>query len=171
VTLSANGTLSAEAVLGSAVIMRGVFASRPAAGTAGLIYFASDTGDGYRDHGATWDLIATTTAGAHDILSASHSDVNAGDTPADGDVLTWDDGASEWVAAPPPGAGTGAPTTSNYVTTTTDATLVNEKVLGRSFRSPPRCRVTSPGSIRGAPASTRQKAASTSWRQPTPARA
>jgi hypothetical protein len=130
VTLSANGSLSAEAVLGSAVIMRGVFASRPAAATAGLIYMASDTGDAYRDNGATWDLFATTAGGAHAILSSSHSDVDAGDTPADGDVLTWDDGNSEWVAAPAPGAGTGAPTTSNYVTTTTDATLVNEKVLG-----------------------------------------
>lgn len=39
---------------------------------------------------------------SHDILSTSHADTDATDTPVDGDVLTWDDAAGEWVAAPVP---------------------------------------------------------------------
>lgn len=58
VTLSANGTLSAEAVLGTAVNMAGVIGSRPAAATAGLLYFATDEGKLYRDTGAAWVLIS-----------------------------------------------------------------------------------------------------------------
>jgi hypothetical protein len=130
VTLSANGSLSAEAVLGSAVIMAGVFASRPAAATAGLLYFATDTGVGYRDNGATWDTIASTAGAAHAVLSSGHTDVHTADTPADGDALIWVAANSRWEAVQPPGAGTGAPTTMSYVTTTAEASLSNEQVLG-----------------------------------------
>lgn len=75
----------------------------------------------------TWQVPAG--GGAHDILSATHSDVDDADTPVDGDVLTWDDGAGQWVAAQPPGAGSGAPTDAEYLTLATNATLSQERVL------------------------------------------
>lgn len=39
------------------VIMRGTFAGRPAASSAGSLYFASDTGKQYRDNGTSWDEV------------------------------------------------------------------------------------------------------------------
>lgn len=42
------------------VIMRGTFASRPTAGSAGSLYFASDTGKQYRDNGTSWDEVTPT---------------------------------------------------------------------------------------------------------------
>lgn len=57
VTLSADATLTSEAVLGSAVIMYGVFASRPASTIAGLLYYSTDTDTFYRDNGVSWDAI------------------------------------------------------------------------------------------------------------------
>lgn len=55
VTLTANAALTAEAVLGSAVIMAGIAAARPAAGTAGRLYYATDTDTLSRDNGVSWD--------------------------------------------------------------------------------------------------------------------
>lgn len=55
VTLTANASLTAEAVLGSAVIMAGLAAARPAAGTAGRLYYATDTDTLSRDNGVSWD--------------------------------------------------------------------------------------------------------------------
>jgi hypothetical protein len=45
---------------------------------------------------------------AHDILSVTHSDVDETDTPADGDVLTWDNVAGKWIASPPAAGGSGS---------------------------------------------------------------
>jgi hypothetical protein len=39
------------------LIIRDVFSARPAAGTYGRLFFASDTGAAYRDNGTTWDAI------------------------------------------------------------------------------------------------------------------
>ncbi len=57
VTSQAESGLSAELVLGTAVIMYGVVGSRPSASIAGRLYFATDVTGGtwYRDNGATWD--------------------------------------------------------------------------------------------------------------------
>lgn len=57
VVASANGSLSAELVLGTAIIMAGVAASRPAAGTAGRLYYATDTDTLSRDNGSSWDSV------------------------------------------------------------------------------------------------------------------
>lgn len=60
VTLAADGTLSAEAVLGSSVVMSGTLAARPAAGVPGRLYFATDDGDAgrlHRDTGAAWATV------------------------------------------------------------------------------------------------------------------
>lgn len=46
------------------VIMRGVAASRPAAGVAGRLYYSTDTGVLERDNGSTWDSIVPTPAGS-----------------------------------------------------------------------------------------------------------
>jgi hypothetical protein len=45
------------------VIMRGTFAARPAANSAGSLYFASDTGKQYRDNGISWDEVTPTGGG------------------------------------------------------------------------------------------------------------
>lgn len=64
VTGAAEGGLSDELVLGTAVIMRGLAAARPAAGTAGRIYIETDGSYiVYRDNGAGWDEIARGEAG------------------------------------------------------------------------------------------------------------
>jgi hypothetical protein len=64
VTLSADPTLSAEAVLGDAVIMRGAFGSIPSAGTKGRVYISSDTFKVYWDDGAAWQAIGAGLDGA-----------------------------------------------------------------------------------------------------------
>lgn len=66
VTTASESGLSAEKVLGTAVIMSGTLAARPAAGTAGRLYFATDVNSGtlYRDNGSTWDQIAPGISGA-----------------------------------------------------------------------------------------------------------
>jgi hypothetical protein len=58
VTLGAESKLSQETVLGSGVIMAGVAGSRPAFGTAGRLYWTTDTFLLYRDTGAAWTEIA-----------------------------------------------------------------------------------------------------------------
>lgn len=58
------------------VIGRGLLSARPAAGTVGELYFATDEGKLYRDNGTTWDLVdihdLVTTKG--DILVATAAD-------------------------------------------------------------------------------------------------
>lgn len=66
----------------------------------------------------------------HELWSGTHTDVDTADTRNDGDVLTWDATAQKWKAAPPPGAGTGAPTDAEYITYASNAALTGEKVLG-----------------------------------------
>lgn len=77
VTGTAEAGLQGELVLGSAVIMSGTLAARPAPGTAGRIYFATDVPGIplYRDTGAAWDPIfhveAKSTAGAAAVESVT----------------------------------------------------------------------------------------------------
>lgn len=59
VTGSAQAGLSAELVLGTAVIMAGTEAARPAAALAGRLYFATDTTRIFRDTGAGWTTIGS----------------------------------------------------------------------------------------------------------------
>ncbi len=125
VTSQAESGLSAELVLGTAVIMAGTFASLPAASIAGRLYFATDAAGGrwYRDNGASWvqttkglsemiglsliaakgDLIAGTGAGAV-------SNVTVG---SDGKVLTADSGASTGVSWQTPASGVAS--TASYI--------------------------------------------------------
>jgi hypothetical protein len=55
---TANGSLSNELVLGSAVIMSGTIGAIPAASLAGRLYYATDEGLLYRDTGAAWVQVA-----------------------------------------------------------------------------------------------------------------
>lgn len=55
VTTAAEAGLSNEKVLGTAVIMAGLVAARPAAGTGGRLYYATDTDTLSRDNGVSWD--------------------------------------------------------------------------------------------------------------------
>lgn len=56
-SISANKPLD-KANVGAELVIKDVIASRPAAAYAGRIFYASDTGNVYRDNGTTWDLIA-----------------------------------------------------------------------------------------------------------------
>ena len=81
ITTVSEADLSAEKVLGTDIIMRGVAASRPAAGTAGRLYISSDTGVIERDSGAAWDdVTATPDAHTHAQL---HDRSHAVDSTAD----------------------------------------------------------------------------------------
>lgn len=74
VTTQAEGGLSAEQVLGTAVILKGLISGRPAASLSGRLYFASDDNGGtlYRDNGATWDQIASSITGSGAPTGASY---------------------------------------------------------------------------------------------------
>jgi hypothetical protein len=67
VTLAAEGKLAGEAVLGSAVVMSGLLAARPAFGTAGRLYLGTDTDLVYRDTGGAWETFATRAGGGSDL--------------------------------------------------------------------------------------------------------
>lgn len=54
ITASADGTLSAEQVLGTTVISSAAIASRPAAASAGRLFFPTDGAAVYRDTGSAW---------------------------------------------------------------------------------------------------------------------
>ena len=57
VTMQPEAALSGESVLGTQVIMQDLFSGRPAAGSNGRLFFASDTKVVYRDTGSTWTPI------------------------------------------------------------------------------------------------------------------
>jgi hypothetical protein len=48
-----------ETAVGSAKIYADLFANRPAAGTAGVLFFATDTAALYYDNGSTWTAVST----------------------------------------------------------------------------------------------------------------
>ena len=56
VTVDSESGLTAEYVLGTAVIMSGLTAARPASAKAGLLYYATDDDGGtlFRDNGSSW---------------------------------------------------------------------------------------------------------------------
>ncbi len=95
----------------STVVARGSHASRPAAGTAGSLYYETDTFNLFRDNGSSWDLMTVadifTTKG--DLLVANAADVPARlGVGSDGQVLTADAASTngvKWAAA---GGGGGA---------------------------------------------------------------
>lgn len=137
---AADATLSAELVLGTAVIMSGTLAARPAASLAGRLYLATDTNGGtlYRDDGAAWTQVAGDVNLAAAILKSlltTKGDVIAAtgaSTPArvgvgtDGQVLTADAASAagvKWAAA--------GVTLLNKTTTPVD--LTNTAVLTDMF--------------------------------------
>lgn len=79
ITTTAEAKLSAERVLGTAVIMSGTLASRPAFGTAGRLYLATDTDTVTRDTGSAWETFATRAVGslATDPLADAKGDLFA----------------------------------------------------------------------------------------------
>lgn len=94
----------------STAIARGSHASRPAAGTAGFLYYETDTFNTFRDNGSSWDLVSLadiiTTKG--DLLVGNAADVAARlGVGTDGQVLTADAASTngiKWAAA---GSGSG----------------------------------------------------------------
>lgn len=64
VTLSADPNLTNEKLLGTDVFIKDTSGNRPAANTAGVMFYASDTGAFERDNGASYDTIVPATWGA-----------------------------------------------------------------------------------------------------------
>lgn len=71
VTGASEAGLTSELVLGTDVIIAGVAASRPAAGTAGRLYFSTDTFVLERDTGAAWVKVGASAHGGLDSVTAS----------------------------------------------------------------------------------------------------
>jgi hypothetical protein len=68
---------------------------------------------------SSWVEIASTVSALNDL-----TDVNA-PTPGDGDVLTWDNGADEWVPLPPTGGGGGGSSLTLISSTTTSGSATS----------------------------------------------
>jgi hypothetical protein len=66
----------------ASVIIRDIFANRPAASIAGRLFFASDTGAMYRDNGSSWDIV---TAGPGSAVFGSHQASSSGTITIDAD--------------------------------------------------------------------------------------
>lgn len=93
ITTQSEAALSGEVVLGTGVIMQGVAGSRPAAGTAGRLYYSTDTGVLERDTGAAWQSLGGTLTASAD-LGADVSIPTAG-TYVDGPSVSL--GAGTWL--------------------------------------------------------------------------
>jgi hypothetical protein len=96
-------------------------------GAHGLLKKLDNDSTHFLDGTGNWSIPAGTGVSSIDDLD----DVDTTTTPPeDGDVLTWDDGNSEWIAAAPTGGeGGGAPTDVSYITLGTNGTLSAERVL------------------------------------------
>jgi hypothetical protein len=112
VTLAAENKLSQETALGAGVVMSGTLAARPAFGTAGRLYHATDAGLVYRDSGSAWAAfaVAPTLADAKgDLFAASGADaLERLAVGTDGHVLTADSTQAlgvRWAAAGAGGTG------------------------------------------------------------------
>ena len=97
VVTSANATLTAELVLGTDVIMAGTAAARPAAGTAGRLYYSTDTLILERDTAAAWVIVARNS---HIIREngtdqTARSGLNFIDADAGAGLITDDAGGDE----------------------------------------------------------------------------
>lgn len=108
----------------ASVVLKGVFASRPAASIAGVIYYSTDTGKIYRDNGSSWDDVTPsggltnpmTTAGDLIVGGSSGTPGRLAIASSDGQVLTRVAGAVAWAASG--GGGATVPTKASTGFTT-----------------------------------------------------
>jgi hypothetical protein len=77
ITTTASSGLSAEVLL-SAVIGYGAAGSRPAAGTAGRLYYSTDTDTLERDNGSTWDTVIAQTSTLNFVIDGGGSTITTG---------------------------------------------------------------------------------------------
>ena len=107
-TLSGYGiTDSVQNVSGVPSMSAGLDAALPTAGTAGRIYFATDTHKIYRDNGATWDVLSSAAGSGGTVTSvATGTGLSGGPFTATGTVSL----ANTSVAAASYGSATQVPT-------------------------------------------------------------
>jgi len=107
---------------GAPSILEDVFASRPAAGTAGRIFIATDTKVQYRDNGSSWDLIGA---------ASGISQIKAGPSPyvkvvgTDSVRLVMDSVANSLGFSPTPFVNSWLYSYDNFWTTTTSNGYTN----------------------------------------------
>lgn len=77
ITTSSSAGLSAEVLL-SSVIGYGVVGSRPAAGTAGRLYYSTDTDVLERDNGSGWDVVIAQTSTLNFVIDGGGSAITTG---------------------------------------------------------------------------------------------
>src|SRR5215210_1085056 len=83
-----------------------------AGGRLGQIVLTLDPLRIYAETATGWVALASLEGvtppalGNHNLFSISHPDVDASDTPADGELLTYDGASSTWKASPPVPAAT-----------------------------------------------------------------
>jgi len=95
------------------LVLRGLIAARPAAGSEGRLYFASDTQQTFRDNGSSWDDVSDTAGGGvvtlttkGDLLTRTASAEDRLAVGTDGYVVTADSSQAKGIkwAAPSSGA-------------------------------------------------------------------
>lgn len=98
ITISAGVISATSSALGAInqVIMEGLDASKPTAGTQGRLYFTTDTGKIYYDNGTAWVLVGP--SGGSSASSIQGVSVSA-TTPTTGQVLEYN--GTEWVPTTP----------------------------------------------------------------------
>lgn len=128
VTTQAESGLSAESTLAS-VIGYGASGSRPAAGTAGRLYYNTSTSTLQRDNGTTWDDVEGAGSSGITVREIDGSPTNTFTTieVTNGKLTDQGSGVARLDLS---GTASGAPSSATYWTEDADGTLSAEVVVG-----------------------------------------
>ncbi len=111
--------------LGTPSASSDLFANRPAAGTSGRLFIATDTKEIYRDNGASWDKIGSGASGGVSTYAAL-TDVNL-TSLINGQVAQYNSSTGKWVNITPTNALVGLANVPNV--DATNATNISSGIL------------------------------------------